>query len=52
MSCIILTLNVDRLSTVHSNIASLPTGTVTLAIGPINLGLSETKTFCCIITPS
>lgn len=44
-----LTLKVDRLSTVHSITASLPTGTVTLPIGPINLGLSETKACNCNI---
>lgn len=39
------TLKVDKLSTPHSITASRPTGTVTFAIGPLNLGLSEKKTY-------
>lgn len=39
-----LTLKVDKLSTPHSNTASLPTGTVSLRMGPVNLGISATTT--------
>lgn len=33
----------DRLSTIHSSVASLPTVTVTFLIGPTNSGTSATK---------